>query len=231
MRLEVADDSDTLAAQAAAEVGRVARDAVAARGSFTVAFSGGGTPARMFAALAAAELPWSSVSVFQVDERVAADGDPDRNLNDLRRQLVEPAGVPEANVHPMPVTDDDLDAAAARYAAALEDACGRPPVLDLVHLGVGGDGHTASLVPGDPVLAVDDRDVATTGEYQGRRRMTLTYPALGRARQRLWLVEGAEKAGALKQLLDGDPSIPAGRVPQENTVVLTDRATYDADRS
>lgn len=227
MRVEVADDAEALAAQAAAEVARAARDAVAARGHFTVAFSGGGTPARMFAELAVAEVPWASVSVFQVDERVAPDGHADRNLEDLRRQLVEPAGVPEARVHPMPVTDEDLDAAAARYAATLEGVCGRPPALDLVHLGLGDDGHTASLVPGDPVLAVDDRDVATTGEYRGRRRMTLTYPALARARELLWLVEGGEKAGALTQLLDGDPSVPAGRVPQENAVVLTDRATYD----
>lgn len=229
MRLEVAADPEALAAQAAAEISRVALDAVADRGHFTVAFSGGGTPARMFAELAATDLPWSSVSVFQVDERVAPNGDPDRNLNDLHRQLIEPAGIPDANVHPMPVTDEDLDAAATRYAATLGQACGQPPTLDLVHLGLGDDGHTASLVPGDPVLAVDDREVATTEEYQGRRRMTLTYPALGRARQRLWLVEGTGKAGALKQLLDGDPSIPAGRVPQEGTVVFTDRATYEAD--
>lgn len=231
MRLEVAADREVLAAQAAAEISRAARDAVADRGHFTVAFSGGGTPARMFAALADTDLPWASVSVFQVDERVAPDGDPDRNLNDLRRQLVEPAGIPDANVHPMPVTDEDLDAAATRYAATLVQACGQPPALDLVHLGLGDDGHTASLVPGDPVLAVDDREVAPTEEYQGRRRMTLTYPALGRAKERLWLVEGAEKAGALKQLLDGDPSVPAGRVPQERTVVFTDRGTYDAGGS
>lgn len=228
MRLEVADDSEALATQAAGEVARAAREAIAVRGHFAVAFSGGGTPAGMFAALAAADLPWTSVSVFQVDERVAPDGDSDRNLNNLRQQLVEPAGIPEACVHPMPVTDDDLDAAAARYAATLEETCGRPPALDLVHLGLGADGHTASLVPGDPVLVVGDRDVAVTGTYQGRRRLTLTYPALGRARQRLWLVEGADKAGALRQLLDSDPSIPAGRVPQEDTVVFTDRATYDA---
>lgn len=226
MRLEVADDVEALAAQAAVAVADAAWEAVAARGHFAVAFSGGGTPARMLAELAATDLPWSSVSVFQVDERVAPDGHPDRNLNDLRRELIEPAGIPDARVHPMPVTAEDLDSAAVRYAAMLAAACGQPPALDLVHLGLGGDGHTASLVPGDPVLDVDDRDVAVTGTYEGRRRMTLTYPPLARAAQRLWLVEGAEKAGALRRLLDGDSSIPAGRVPQDDAVVLTDRATY-----
>ncbi len=124
----------------------------------------------------------------------------------------------------MPVESADLDEAAARYAQTLVDIAGSPPVLDLVHLGLGPDGHTASLVPGDPVLDVTDADVALTGLYQGRRRMTLTYPALNRARRVLWLITGEDKAAMLVRLRRGDPAIPAGRVRQDHAVVLADRA-------
>jgi 6-phosphogluconolactonase len=153
----------------------------------------------------------AAVTVFQVDERVAPDGDPDRNLTQIQAAL--PAAALE-RVRPMPVLEADLDAAAARYAAEL------PARLDLVHLGLGPDGHTASLVPGDAVLDVDDRQVApTAGEYQGRRRLTLTYPAIDAARRVLWLVTGADKRGALGRLLAADPAIPAGRVRAEGVVV------------
>ena len=156
------------------------------------------------------------VSVFQVDERVAAEGDPDRNLTQVHAVL--PAGALE-RLRPMPVLDPDLEAAAARYAAQL------PEHLDLVHLGLGPDGHTASLVPGDAVLEVGDRSVAlTAGEYQGRRRMTLTYPALDSARRILWLVTGEDKRDALSRLRAGDRSIPAGRVSALEAVVVCDRA-------
>jgi 6-phosphogluconolactonase len=168
----------------------------------------------MFAALYG-RVRWETVTIFQVDERVAPDGDPDRNLTHLKRSL--PAGG-AADVRAMPVWSGDLDAAAAGYAQAL------PEQLDLVHLGLGPDGHTASLVPGDPVLEVDDRDVAVTGEYQGRRRMTLTYPALDRAREILWLVTGDDKVEALARLQAGDTSIPAARVSTANARVVADAA-------
>jgi 6-phosphogluconolactonase/glucosamine-6-phosphate isomerase/deaminase len=156
---------------------------------------------------------------------VAPAGDPDRNLTHLRQSLLEHAPLRPEQVHAMPVEGSDLDAAAAQYARALEGMAGSPPVLDLAHLGLGPDGHTASLVPGDRVLEVTDRDVALTGGvYQGHRRMTLTYPVLDRARRILWLVTGAEKVTMLPRLRAGDRSIPAGRVRQEHALVLADRA-------
>ena len=212
--LAIAPDADAVASQGAAFVAARARAAVAEHGRFTFAVSGGHTPWAMFAALANEDMPWTSVELFQVDERVAPDGDPDRNLTHLRQSI----GDAPAAVHAMPVTDADLDAAAARYATAL------PERFDLVHLGLGPDGHTASLVPGDPVLAVRDRLVALTEPYQDHRRMTLTYPALARADQLLWLITGADKRDPLGRLLAGDESIPAGRVQAGRSLILADRA-------
>jgi 6-phosphogluconolactonase len=178
----------------------------------------------MLRALAREEIPWDSVHLAQVDERVAPTGHPDRNLTHLHESLLEHATLPEEQIYAMPVESTDLEAAAKQYAATLATIGGSPPVLDLVHLGLGPDGHTASLVPGDSVLQVNDTDVAVTGIYQERRRMTLTYPILNRARRVLWLVTGSEKAGMLVRLREGDPSIPAGRVNQEKALVLADRA-------
>jgi len=212
--LVVASDADAVASQAAAYVAARARAAVGEHGRFTFAVSGGHTPWAMFAALAKEDMPWADVDLFQVDERVAPAGDPDRNLTHLRESI----GNAPAQVHPMPVEDTDLAGAAAAYATVL------PQQFDLVHLGLGPDGHTASLVPGDPVLQVHDRLVALTQPYQGHRRMTLTYPALTRADQLLWLVTGADKSDALGKLLAGDESIPAGHVLALRSLVLADAA-------
>lgn len=192
---------------------------VADRGRFALAVSGGSTPMRMLRALTLEDVPWDRVDLLQVDERVAPDGAADRNLTALRESLPAPA-----RVHPMPVERGDLEAAAKRYAETLASVAGSPPVLDLVHLGLGDDGHTASLVPGDPVLDVRDREVAISGPYQGRRRMTLTYPALDRARQVLWLVTGEGKAAMLARLHAGDAAIPAGRVRATRATVFADHA-------
>jgi len=178
----------------------------------------------MLRTLASEPLPWAGVHVVQVDERVAPPGDPDRNLTHLRDTLLAHAPLPPDQLHAMPVEDADLAAAAQRYAQTLREVAGTPPVLDLVHLGLGPDGHTASLVPGDPVLDVADADVTLSGPYQGRRRMTLTYPILNRSRHILWLVTGGDKAVMLSRLRDGDPTIPAGRVCAGRATVLADRA-------
>lgn len=217
--LSVFDDEQSLSEAAASYVASRARAAVAAGGSFQFAVSGGRTPWDMFAILTVLDVPWDRTVLWQVDERVAPADDPDRNLSHLRQALGDKA----AEVRPMPVEDEDVEAAARRYADAL------PARFDLVHLGIGSDGHTASLVPGDPVLDVSDRLVAVTETaYQGRRRMTLTYPALARARQLLWLVTGQDKRDALAKLLAGDPSVPAGRVVAGASLVMADRAAAPA---
>ena len=218
--LEVSPDAAAVAKRAAVLVAGLARTAVAERGRFTFAVSGGKTPWAMFAELASEDMPWADVELFQVDERVAPDGDPDRNLTHLRQSI----GDAPARVHPMPVNDPDLEVAAAAYAEVL------PQRFDLVHLGLGPDGHTASLVPGDPVLEVTDALVAVTQPYQGHRRMTLTYPALTRADQLLWLVTGSDKQDALAKLLAGDDSIPAARVLATRSLVLADAAAAPPDR-
>jgi 6-phosphogluconolactonase len=211
-RLEVLPGAEAAARRGA----ELIAEAASAADHFSLAASGGTEPWRMYGLLAEHEIAWERVDVFQVDERVVADDDPDRNLGHLLESLP-----PEARrrVRPMPVTAADLDAAAAGYAARLPDA------IDLVHLGIGPDGHTASLVPGDDVLSVEDRRVAlTAGAYQGHRRMTLTYPELARAQQVFWLITGERKRDALARLLDGDDSIPAGRVEARDSIVIADAA-------
>jgi 6-phosphogluconolactonase len=224
MHIEVLADAESVAREAAGLIAQEAWLAVAERGRFIMAVSGGQTPWAMLRALAAEQMPWDRVHVFQVDERVAPAGDPDRNFTHLRESLLEHAQLRARHIHAMPVEAFDLETAAGRYELSLHRVAGSPPVLDLVHLGLGPDGHTASLVPGDPVLDVADRDVALTGVYQGRRRMTLTYPIINRSRLVLWVVTGAEKVEMLTRLRDGDQSIPAGHVRGENSLLLADAA-------
>jgi 6-phosphogluconolactonase len=224
LEIKILADADSVAREAAANIAEKARAAVADRGRFVVAFSGGRTPWQMLRAMAGEEVPWKDVHVVQVDERVAPPGDPDRNLTHLCESLLEHAPLRPEQIYAMPVEEKNLAAASRRYAMTLQEIAGSPPVLDLVHLGLGADGHTASLVRGHAVLNVTDADVALTGVYQGRRRMTLTYPIINRCRQVLWLVTGSEKASMLVRLRDGDLSIPAGRVRRDHALVLADRA-------
>jgi 6-phosphogluconolactonase len=216
-RLEVLDDPEAVHSRGAELIAKAAREAVAERGSCALGFSGGHDPWSMFSQLEDHGLDWTKTEIFQVDERVAPAGSDERNLTHLIESLSIGA---QGSIRPMPVTDDDLDAAADRYAASL------PEALDLAHMGLGPDGHTASLVPDDPVLGVTDRRVAVTaGEYEGLRRMTLTYPELHRVRRLLWVVTGEQKVDALRKLLAHDPSIPAGRVePGGDSLILADRA-------
>jgi 6-phosphogluconolactonase len=223
MNIETLAGAESVARAGAAVTASEARAAVAARGRFVVAFSGGHTPWQMLRALADELMPWAGVHVVQVDERVAPAGDTDRNLTHLRESLVARSPLRPEQVHAMPVESTDLEAACARYAATLREIAGSPPVLDLAHLGLGPDGHTASLVPGDPVLEVTEADVALAGPYRGRRRMTLTYPILNRSRRIVWLVTGREKAEMLARLCRGDRTIPAGRISREQALVLADR--------
>jgi 6-phosphogluconolactonase len=224
MDIEVLADPASVARRAAAVIVDEAWQAVEARGFFVMAVSGGHTPWLMLRALADAGIPWPAIHIVQVDERVAPAGHTDRNLTHIHENLLDQAPLLPEQICPMPVESADLEAAAAQYASSLRELAGAPPVLDLVHLGLGPDGHTASLVPGDPVLEVDSADVALSGLYQGRRRMTLTYPILNRARRILWVVTGSEKVEMVNRLLDGDRSIPAGRIRSEGALLLTDCA-------
>src|SRR5437764_2564480 len=194
MKIQVQSDADAAATAGAKFIAAQAREAVAARGRFVMAVSGGHVPWQMFRILANETMPWQDVHVVQVDERVAPAGDQDRNLTHLRESLLSQVPLPSGQFHAMPVEENDLEAAAAQYAATLRQIAGSPPVLDLVHLGLGPDGHTASLVPGDGVLNIKDADVAVSGAYQGRRRMTMTYALINRSRRVLWVVTGSEKA-------------------------------------
>jgi 6-phosphogluconolactonase len=224
MQIEVYSDVDAVALAAAKLIAKEAREAVASRGKFVVAVSGGKTPWIMLRDLTKEDVPWKDVHIVQVDERVAPEGDPDRNLTHLRESLLAHAPLRAEQIHAMPVEATDLEAACIRYALTLDELAGAPSVLDLVHLGLGPDGHTASLVPQDPVLNVQDADITLTGIYQGRRRMTLTYPMINRSRRVLWLVNGSEKAEMLARLQSADFSIPAGRISRDHAVVLTDKA-------
>lgn len=222
MKLDVVAP-DTLGPRAAAVVAEHLRAAIDARGVATLAVSGGSTPGAMLAALAGeTQLDWNRVHLFQVDERVAPDGDEDRNLGLLQRTLLDAAPIPASNVHPMDVVGGDLARAARDYERQLREVAGDPPVLDVVQLGLGGDGHTASLVPGDRVLELEDRDVAVTDPYASRQRLTMTRPLLRRARARVWLVSGDGKAVAVARLLAGDQRLPASRVAQDDDLLLLD---------
>ena len=228
MHIEVFPDEAAVAAAAARLIAAAAREAVAARGRFLMAVSGGKTPWAMLRDLASEDVPWQQFHVFQVDERLAADGDPDRNLTHLHASLLGNAPIPAENIHAMPVTAPEAAQGALEYEHTLATWCGTPPVLDLVHLGLGADGHTASLVPGDPALDCHDRNVAVTGVYQSRRRMTLTFPMLDRSRRLLWLATGAAKAPMIERLLAKDETVPAGRVSQAHAVLFIDAAAQGA---
>ena len=224
MKIHQYNTLDEVAAAGAEFIFNCAREAINERNQFTLALSGGQTPWHMLRKLAECDLAWDCVKVVQVDERVAPDGDKTRNLNSIREAFGDRTSLPPQNLLAMPVAAVDLDVAADNYANKLTDLAGKPAVLDVVHLGLGSDGHTASLVPNDSVLDTTDRDVGVTGVYCGKRRMTLTYPIINRARQILWLITGENKSNMLNRLLEADISIPAGRVGHRHATIIADTA-------
>ena len=225
--MEILADGPALASRAADLVAERLAAAIDAQGRATLAVSGGNTPAAFLADLGNWKLPWESVHVFQVDERVAPPGHAERNLTGLREALLDRVQIPAANVHPMPVEDPDLQVAAAAYAEEIRALTGPGGRFDVVHLGVGDDGHTASWAPGDPVVDAAD-DVAVVAPFNGWRRMTLTPPAINRAGWIVWLIAGAAKAPVVARLLAGDPALPASRVRRHDLTLLAD-ATAGAD--
>lgn len=229
MEIRQCETPDDVAQAGASFIFARATEAIAERGQFTLALSGGSTPWNMLAKLAEQRLPWDRVKVFQVDERTVPDGDPDRNLVQIRKHFTDRISLPAENLYAMPVGSEDLVEGARQYHQTVVEITGGGSVIDLIHLGLGDDGHTASLVPADPVLDVDDRDVATTGPYNGRRRMTLTYPIINRARHILWLITGEGKADMLQRLIQGDNDIPAGRVSQVQATIIADDAALGKD--
>lgn len=222
INIEILNSVQAVAERAAAQIAAEAVKGVAERGRFIMAVSGGHTPWLMLSVLAKLDLPWPRIEVFQVDERVAPEGHTDRNLTHMREAFLDRIPLPASQMHPIAVEAADLEAAASEYGETLRRIAGMPPVLDLIHLGLGPDGHTASLLPGDPALDVRDADVAVTRPYQGRQRITLTYTAIDRARCVLWVVTGSEKAPMLARLMKGDNAIPAGRVMSQRALVITD---------
>ena len=229
MKLKVFADPQAVALEAAHFVALRAASRIQAEGQFSMAVSGGSTPWQMLEQLTEETVDWQRIHWFQVDERIAPAGHDDRNLTQMQRSLLDRVTVPDTVLHPMPVEANDLEVAALEYAQTLQRVTGQPPVLDLVHLGMGPDGHTASLVPDDAVLNVSDVDVAITEHpYQGRARMTLTFPLINRAREILWLMTGAGKQEMLGRLLAGDTDIPAGRVESSNAIVFADEAAAAA---
>jgi len=198
-------------------------EAIGERGRATLAISGGTTPWGMFGRLADSALDWGAVHLLQVDERIVAADDDARNWKHLLATALA-ARVPAANHHPMPVEMADAQLAATHYAATLVQVCGDPPVLDVVHLGIGDDGHTASLFAGDPLLEETAREVGVSRPQGGFTRLTLTRPPLDRARRVVWFALGAARQPAVARLFAADPSIPASRVARERATCFTDPA-------
>jgi 6-phosphogluconolactonase len=228
MRIQVLPTQEAAAERAAdwlrAEIAR----ASAQRGQCLLALSGGRTPWRMLRDLRRLRVHWQTLQVFQVDERVVPPSDERRNSRQIADLLIAPEALDSAHFHAMPVERTDLAAGALEYARLLIEQGGEPPVLDVVQLGLGPDGHTASLVPGDPLLRAGETDVGISGDYQGVPRMTLGFRVLNAARHRLWLVTGDDKPDALRRLWEGDTSIPAGRVAREASLVFADAAAAAA---
>ncbi len=221
MELKVLPDIETVAEQAAALISCFSGERIRQHDQFIFAVSGGSTPLKMLRRLADSDLSWDKVVLFQTDERIAPAGDPRRNLIQIEQQLLGHSALKRKHIHAMPVEHTDLKLAAKQYAQELNELCGNPPVLDLIHLGLGDDGHTASLLPTDPALRSCE-SITISKKYQGLHRMTMTYPVINAARLRLWIVTGKNKRVILERLYSGDKRIPAGLVERNNAIILAD---------
>ncbi len=222
MELQILPDAQAVAQKATQIIAELAQERIRLTGTFSFAVSGGSTPWKVLRQLADAALNWESVELFQVDERIAPAGDAQRNLTQITQNLLDHSALSLEQIHAMPVEQTDIESAAESYAQQLIKLCGNPPQLDLIHLGLGEDGHTASLLPSDPARK-SQKLVTITKEYQGLRRMTMTYPAINAAQRRLWIVTGTNKQSMLERLYQGDDSIPAGLVERENAIILADQ--------
>jgi 6-phosphogluconolactonase len=224
MKVIILPSPAAAAAAAATTLAAEIEAAVISRGTCSIALSGGQTPWQMIEALLGKRVSWHALHVFQVDERAVPVDDERRNARRIRELLVRPGRLPATQFHPMPVDGAALQGCASDYNDALLRYAGTPPVLDVVQLGLGPDGHTASLVPGDPLLDLTDAEVGVSNPYQGTPRLSLTFAALNRARRILWLITGEAKAAMLRRLIDGDATIPAGRVARAQATVVADAA-------
>ena len=222
MELHVLTDAEAVAQKAVQIITELAQERARRTGKFLFAVSGGSTPWRVLRQLADTALPWENLELFQVDERIAPAGDAQRNLTQIKKNLLDHSPLTQKQIHAMPVEASNLESATQDYGRRLYEFCGNPPKLDLIHLGLGEDGHTASLLPGDPARKSHEL-IAVTHKYQGLRRMTMTYPVINAALRRLWIVTGANKQSMLERLYHGDDSIPAGLVERSNAIILADQ--------
>ena len=222
MKLEVFPTPEAVAQKATKIIAELAQERIRSTGTFLFAMSGGTTPWKVLRQLADTTLTWEAIELFQVDERIAPAGDPQRNLTKINENLLNPIAPLQAQVHAIPVELSPPESAAEKYAQSLRERCGNPPILDLIHLGLGEDGHTASLLPGDPARK-SLAPVTVTMQYQSLRRITMTYPTLNAARQRLWIITGARKRSMLERLYHDDSRIPAGLVERRNSIILADK--------
>jgi 6-phosphogluconolactonase len=233
-RVEILPDLQALVDRAYEEVILLLGDAIAKRGSATLVLAGGGTPKPLYEKLALSDLPWSKIHLFWGDERYVPEDHPDSNYRMAREALIDRITIPWENIHPMPTAASDPAADAALHAAHLSDffqlSAGdllQIPQLDVVLLGMGDDGHTASLFPGTAALQVCDA-LVTVGEKSGQPRLTFTYPLLNQARTVLFMVAGENKQTALQQVFspDGSNEIYPSRAvsAQENLIWLLDSA-------
>lgn len=222
MQINVYSSAEEVAHEAAKWISSLAKRKIESKGSFSFALSGGRTPWEMLAKLAQENLPWEKINLFQVDERIAPEGHKDRNLTQLFQVLQGTRLMTRLNIFPMHVISENLQEACEEYAQHIERITGNS-MLDLIHLGMGTDGHTASLIPGDKVCDVGNQMIALTAQpYQGRQRMTMTYPLINQAENILWLITGEEKKEMLVRMLNKDPEIPAGKIKQDQAILMTD---------